>query len=88
MRNVAIIYMAHDGFTSLYTGVGSVARDFLLSFPHVSKNLKKVFKNYSFDLYATTIKYDKNWFGFSEKLKKETLSFVKKIPAFSVEATY
>lgn len=78
MKKIAIVYMAHDGFTSLYTGVGSVARDFLLSFPHVHKNLKSVFKNYSFDLYATTIKYDKNCFGFSEKLKKETLDFIKK----------
>lgn len=78
MKKVAIVYMAHDGFTSLYTGVGSVARDFFLSFPHVSKNLKNGFKNYSFDLYATTIKYEKSCFGFSEKLKNETLSFVKK----------
>lgn len=78
MKKIAIVYMAHDGFTSLYTGVGTVARDFLLSFPHVSENLKSVFKNYSIDLYATTIKYDKNCFGFSEKLKKETLRFIKK----------
>ena len=76
MKNVAIVYMAHDGFTSLYTGVGSVARDFLFSFPDVSKILKKKFKGYAFDLYATTIKYNEKCFGFSKDVKKVTENIV------------
>lgn len=78
MKKIAIVYMAHDGFTSLYTGVGTIARDFLLSFPQVSKNLKNKFIGYNFDFYATTIKYNKNCFGFSEEIKRNTLNFISK----------
>ncbi len=78
MKKIAIVYMAHDGFTSLYTGVGSVARDFLFSFPEVSKNLKNKFKGFSFDLYATTIKYNEKCFGFSEDVKKATQNIISK----------
>lgn len=77
MKRVAIVYMAHDGFTSLYTGVGAIAQDFLLSFPQVAKNLKQEFKKYTFDCYATTIKYNKNCFGFSEIVKTNTENFIK-----------
>lgn len=78
MRKIAIAYIAHDGFTSLYTGVGSVARDFLLSFPSVSKVLKKKYKGYAFDLYATTIKYNEKCFGFSADVKKATENITSK----------
>ncbi len=77
MEKVAIIYMAHDGFTSLYTGVGSVARDFLMSFPQVSKGLDKKYKGYKFDLFATTIKYNEKCFGYSETVKKATEKIIK-----------
>lgn len=76
MKKIAIVYMAHDGFTSLYTGVGTIARDFLLSFPQVSKILKNKFKDYDFDFYATTIKYSKKCFGFSEEIKRNTWNFI------------
>ncbi len=77
MKKVAIVYIAHDGYTSMYTGVGTVARDFLLSFPEVVKHLQKKL-NYSYELFATTIKYNKNCFGYSENLKQSTLEFIKK----------
>lgn len=78
MKKVAIVYIAHDGYTSMYTGVGTVARDFLLSFPEVTKRLNQVRRNYSFDLFATTIKYNSNCFGYSESLKQANLKFVKR----------
>src|SRR3989344_1600320 len=51
MKKIAIVYLAHDGFTSLYTGVGTVARDFLLSFPEVNKILRGDNKNLSLELF-------------------------------------
>lgn len=78
MKKIAIVYMAHDGFTSLYTGVGTVARDFLLSFPQVCENLHRDFKNLDFGLFVTTIKYNSACFGYSEDVKRITEEFVNK----------
>ncbi len=72
MKKIAILYIAHDGFTSLYTGVGTVARDFLLSFPDVCEKLKIEYKDIDLDLFATTLKYNKHCFGYSKKVKKVT----------------
>ncbi len=77
MKKIAIVYIAHDGFTSLYTGVGTVARDFLLSFPEVSRKLKKEYKDIQLDLFATTIKYSKECFGYSEEIKGNTERLTK-----------
>jgi len=63
MARIAIVYIAHDGFISLYTGVGTIARDFLLSFSTINNKLKKEFKGIKLDLYATTIKYNDKCFG-------------------------
>lgn len=78
MKKIAIVYIAHDGFTSLYTGVGTVARDFLLSFPDVYKRLIKEYKNIDLDLFATTLKYKKDCFGYSEEIKKVTKFYTQR----------
>src|SRR3989344_1823446 len=78
MKKIAIVYLAHDGFTSLYTGVGTVARDFLLSFPEVNKILRGDNKNLSLELFMGTIKYNKKCFGYSEEVKKGTVFYTKK----------
>lgn len=78
MKKIAIVYLVHDGFTSLYTGVGTVARDFLLSFPDVCKKLSKNYDNLRLELFASTIKYDKTCFGYSEEIKKVTKTYVQK----------
>ncbi len=77
MKKIAIVYIAHDGYTSLYTGVGTIARDFLFSFPDVANRLHEANEDHFFDLYATTIKYGKKCFGYSETLKRATLDFIK-----------
>lgn len=76
MKKTAIIYMAHDGFTSLYTGVGTIARDFLLSFPQVRTNLLGQFPNISLDLFVATIKYDYPCLGYSDTYKQSILEFI------------
>lgn len=78
MRKIAILYLAHDGFTSLYTGVGTVARDFLFSFPEVYKRLKKEYGNLDITLFVTTIKYNKTCFGYSEHVKRLTEVYTEK----------
>jgi glycosyltransferase involved in cell wall biosynthesis len=78
MKKVAIVYLAHDGFTSLYTGVGTVARDFLLSFPSVYRDLKKDYKNVELTFFATTLKYNNKCFGYSEDIREKTLEYTKK----------
>ena len=77
MARIAIVYIAHDGFISLYTGVGTIARDFLLSFSTINNKLKKEFKGIKLDLYATTIKYNDKCFGYSENIKKTTERLTK-----------
>lgn len=76
MKQIAVVYMAHDGFTSLYTGVGTVARDFLLSFPQVRTNLSHLFPDISLHLFATTIKYNSRCLGYSEAYKDLTQRFM------------
>lgn len=78
MKKIAIVYIAHDGFTSLYTGVGTVARDFLLSFPYVCKKFKEEHEGIDLTLFATTLKYNKDCFGYSEEVKKVTQSYTRK----------
>lgn len=78
MMKIAILYLAHDGFTSLYTGVGTVARDFLLSFPEVYKRLKKGYGNLDITLFVATIKYNKSCFGYSEDIKRLTEVYTEK----------
>lgn len=78
MKKIAIVYLAHDGFTSLYTGVGTVARDFLLSFPEVSNKLRKEQKGLFLSLFVATIKYNKTCFGYSEHIRKTTETYVQK----------
>jgi glycosyltransferase involved in cell wall biosynthesis len=78
MKKIAVVYIAHDGFSSLYTGVGSVARDFLLSFPEVSKQFKKTHPDIHLILYAVTLKQNKTCFGFSEEVRNTTIAMTKK----------
>jgi len=78
MKKIAIVYIAHDGFTSLYTGVGTVARDFLLSFPSVYEELKNDIKSTQLSLFATTIKYNNNCFGYSDEVKNVSEQYTKK----------
>lgn len=80
MSKVAIIYMAHDGFSSLYTGVGTVARDFLLSFPQVRQQLSHEFPQCQLDLFVSTIKYTPECLGYSDKHKETTLAFIAEHP--------
>jgi len=75
-NKIAIVYIAHDGFTSLYTGVGTVARDFLLTWKYVKKELKNKFKETEFDFYPTTIKYKTGCFGYSESYRDEILKYI------------
>lgn len=78
MRKIAMVYLAHDGFTSLYTGVGTVARDFLLSFPEVHNRLRKEYRNLDITLFVATIKYNKTCFGYSERIKRLTKVYTEK----------
>lgn len=78
MKKVAVIYLSHDGFTSLYTGVGTVARDFLFSFPNVCKSLKKSHPGIKIDLFATTLKYNETCFGYSKEVYFATISLEKR----------
>ena len=78
MKKVAVVYITHDGFTSLYTGVGTVSRDFLLSFPLVASRIKKTFPKVDLELFATTLKYNDKCFGYSEEVKKKTALFISK----------
>lgn len=79
-EKVAIIYMAHDGFTSLYTGVGTLARDFLLAFPDVETQFSKYREDVELSLYATTLKYNKTCFGYSEEVRNGTLAMTDSYP--------
>lgn len=76
-QRVAVVYMAHDGFTSLYTGVGTIARDFLLSFPSVAAKLREEGFDAELSLYAVTMQYGPECFGFSEDIKQKTLSMTR-----------
>lgn len=78
MKKIAVVYIAHDGFTSLYTGVGTVARDFLFSFPEVVKQIKKKKNEINIELFVATLKYKKECFGFSPEVRNQTLQFIKK----------
>lgn len=77
MKKIAIVYIAHDGFTSLYTGVGTVARDFLLSFPSVKQELQDIHPRADLSLYVATMKYKPDAFGFSQDVKSQTIKLTE-----------
>lgn len=70
MNKIAIAYFSHDGISSLYTGVGTSARDFCLGFPAV----KKYFKNagYELVLFPGTFCFRKTFHGFSGNVKRSS----------------
>jgi hypothetical protein len=77
MKKVAVVYIAHDGFTSLYTGVGTVAMDFLRSFPEVAEELRARHDNLDLSLYVATMKYRPTAFGYSESIKAHTTAMTE-----------
>lgn len=79
MKKFAVVYMAHDGFASLYSGVGTIARDFLLSFPEVSKCLQAKHPDVELSLYVATMKLDKTSFALSSDIRDATIAIVNSI---------
>lgn len=47
-----------------------MARDFLLSFPVVNKKVKNEYPSIKIDLYATTLKYNDECFGYSKEIER------------------
>ncbi|HET8670684.1 MAG TPA: hypothetical protein VFM05_08690, partial [Candidatus Saccharimonadales bacterium] len=76
MKKLAVVYLAHDGFASLYSGVGTVARDFLLSFPDVSHQLRKKYPDVDLTLYVGTMKYNETSFALSVETRNATQQFI------------
>lgn len=76
MKKVAVVYMAHDGFASLYSGVGTLSRDFLLSFPEVSQSLREMHPDVEVALYVATMKFNDTSFALSHDIRDATLQFV------------
>ena len=64
-RNVAVFFSAHDGITSLYTGVGKIANQSL-------SVLSSLSLKYRFDTYFITGKYNHRCLGYDSKLKAKS----------------
>jgi|ADGO01.1.fsa_nt_gi hypothetical protein len=78
MKRLAVVYLAHDGFASLYSGVGIVARDFMLSFPEVARSLRKKHPGVKLQLFVATMKYNEKSFALSPAIRNKTIEFTAK----------
>lgn len=83
MNKIAVIYFSHDGITSIYTGVGTSSRDICYSMVNVIDKFKKIGVN--IDFYPGTIRYNSEFHGYSENIKKEIQDIIKKINTEIIE---
>jgi glycosyltransferase involved in cell wall biosynthesis len=76
MKTIAIVYFAHDGFSSQYTGVGTIARDFMFCSIELRQTLLRSLFTCEITYIYATIKYRQGCFGYSETLRNATIQFV------------
>lgn len=75
-KRIGIFYLAHDGITSHYAGIGTYTKSYLDSFPKIIAFLKK--GGLLVDLYLVTPKYKKMFYGYNESVKQNNLKLVGK----------
>lgn len=75
-KKIAVFYMAHDGITSHYAGIGTYTKSYLDNFPKIIGLLKK--GRLYIDLYLITPKYNKSFYGYNENIKQRNKSLAKK----------
>lgn len=71
-----VLYIAEDGITTLVSGVGTIAQNFLLAFPSVVEEFAK--EKIDLSLSLVTLKTTQGTIGFRKDLKAASLALVKR----------
>jgi glycosyltransferase involved in cell wall biosynthesis len=77
MKKIAYVYIAHDGFTTLYTGVGTNTRFFTRCFRNATQEFKKNNTEFEIDTHLVTIKYTDQCYGYKQEIVDELQGYIK-----------
>jgi len=82
-KRFGLFYLAHDGITSHYAGIGTYTKSYLDNLPQIINLLEN--NGLLVDLYLVTPKYKKGFYGYNDSLKKSSLKLVKRYTGRLIE---
>jgi len=75
-KRLAIYYLAHDGITSHYAGIGTYTKSYTDNFPQIIELLEK--NQVETTLYLLTPKYKKTFYGYNHKIENNNLKLIER----------
>lgn len=82
-KRIGLFYLAHDGITSHYAGIGTYTKSYLDNLPKIIEDLKKY--KLHIDLYLVTPWYKKEFYGYNKDLKQNNLNLAKRFKGKVIE---